>query len=208
LSYQIVDSIDHLSKKTEGLVELGCSYEISATVFSVSFSEACADFVRTMADYMLSGHEIKHDETVAYGYWLTKGKILDDRHLNFFEYNPEATEFIFGIENTLRYWCSQTTLCSREGAKFEAPRPDQMVAISDGVYEGDAVEGVRYGSPPHMSGWWLTTNRFDGDIKSLKVVHLFHLTENRPDLAKYLALPYGYRFSSQEDEVWFDGKAV
>lgn len=32
------------------------------------------------------------------------------------------------------------------------PAPDQLVVMSEGVYEGDVVEGVRYPSPEHMSG--------------------------------------------------------
>ncbi|MBF7074579.1 hypothetical protein ISG33_14330 [Glaciecola sp. MH2013] len=44
-----------------------------------------------------------------------------------------------------------------------------MVVISDGIYENNGpVEGVRYPSPEHMSGWWLTTELYNGDIKTLK----------------------------------------
>ncbi len=74
-----------------------------------------------------------------------------------------------------------------------------------GVVEGDAVEGVRYPSPEHMSGWWITTDRYDGDSKSLTLHHLHHLVEWRPDIAPYLALPFGFRFILGEAEhVWFD----
>jgi len=56
-----------------------------------------------------------------------------------------------------------------------------------------------------MTGWWLTTNRFDGDTKSLKTMHACHLTAARPDLAHLVALPYGFRFDlSHAEDVWFD----
>jgi hypothetical protein len=84
------------------------------------------------------------------------------------------------------------------------PKPDQLVVISEGVYEGDMVEGVRYPSPKHMSGWWLTTDRYDGNIKSLKTVHFHHITERRPDLSGFLGLPFGYRFFSGDGHTWFD----
>ena len=84
------------------------------------------------------------------------------------------------------------------------PESNQMVVISEGVYEGDVVEGVRYPSPKHMSGWWLTTNRYDGDIKSLKTVHFRHIAETRPDLSGFLGLPVGYRFFSGDGATWFD----
>lgn len=84
------------------------------------------------------------------------------------------------------------------------PKPDQLVVISDGVYEGDVVEGVRYPSPVHMSGWWLTTDRYDGDVKSLRTVHFYHIAEFRPDLSDFLKLPCGYRFFSGNGDTWFD----
>jgi hypothetical protein len=71
--------------------------------------------------------------------------------------------------------------------------------------QGDAVQGVRYPSPEHMSGWWITTDRYDGDIRSLTQEHLYHLTAARPDLARCLALPFGFRFDQASGEdVWFD----
>lgn len=88
------------------------------------------------------------------------------------------------------------------------PKPDQLVVISDGVYEGDTVEGVRYPSPQHMSGWWLTTDRYDGDIKSLRTVHFRHVAEARPDLVGFLKLPFGYRFFSGNGDAWFDQKVA
>jgi hypothetical protein len=73
------------------------------------------------------------------------------------------------------------------------------------VLQGDVVQGVRYPSPEHMSGWWITTDRYDGDIRSLTQEHLYHLTAARPDLARYLALPFGFRFDQASGEdVWFD----
>lgn len=88
------------------------------------------------------------------------------------------------------------------------PEPDQLVVISDGVYEGDVVEGVRYPAPEHMSGWWLTTNRYDGDVNSLKTVHFHHIAETRPDLSIFLRLPFGYRFFSGDGNTWFDQKVA
>lgn len=90
----------------------------------------------------------------------------------------------------------------------QLPAPDQLVVISEGVYDGDVVEGVRYPSPKHMSGWWLTTNRYDGDITSLKTVHFAHIAEKRPDISDFLRLPFGYRFFSGDGSTWFDQKVA
>ena len=124
----------------------------------------------------------------------------------FLEYNSEATEFQFGIDNTLSFWKQQHEICKKYGAEFHPPRPDNMIVISDGVYEGESVQGVRYLSPEHMSGWWLTTDRYNGNVDSLRTVHAYHVTAHRPDLVKFLALPKGYRFFSSTNEAWFDEK--
>jgi hypothetical protein len=56
-----------------------------------------------------------------------------------------------------------------------------------------------------MSGWWITTDRYDGNVTSLKQEHLYHVTARRPDLAPYIALPYGFRFDfAAREDVWFD----
>lgn len=89
----------------------------------------------------------------------------------------------------------------------------QLIIVSDGVFEGDLVEGVRYPSPEYMSGWWLTTEKYNGDVTTLRTEHFFHLLEKRPDLIKYLVLPYGFRFFEEgykknKEQIWFDEKIV
>ncbi|BDX05161.1 immunity protein Imm33 domain-containing protein [Planctobacterium marinum] len=105
----------------------------------------------------------------------------------------------------------QRLCCEHYGESFESPELDQLVAISEGVidsFEDIELEGVRYHSPDHMSGWWLTTNLYTGDVSSLKTVHFRHIAEKRPEIAQYMALPIGYRFvlGGDSEHVWFDQK--
>jgi hypothetical protein len=192
-----------LTCQTEGLLNpLG--FEISATVDNPLLLEECAQFVRFIGDYASAGNLIQSGETVKYGYWLTKAELDDRNYLVFWEYNREATDFVFGVSTAVSYWRDQHQICQKVGASFSPPQLDQMVVISDGVYEGDEAEGVRYPSPGHMSGWWLTTDRFNGDTSTLKTVHVHHVSALRPDLVKFFALPFGYRFFSPQSDVWFD----
>lgn len=149
---------------------------------------------------------LKSGETLAYGYWLTRFEEVETGGLEVWEYDREATDFVRGATLTLTYWRGQHEVCSRFAAgAFEPPRPDRLVVVSEGVFEGDAVQGVRYTSPEHMSGWWITTDRYDGNVKSLKHEHMYHLTARRPDLAPYIALPCGFRFDfATHEDVWFD----
>ncbi|RTE09650.1 hypothetical protein EJQ19_11225 [Paenibacillus whitsoniae] len=100
--------------------------------------------------------------------------------------------------------------CQEYGATAIFPIFNQMIVISKGVYEGLAVDAVRYPSPEHMSGWWLTTELYDNNVESLMTVHYHHLAFIRPELIKYLALPFGYRFNTtgKEQDIWFDENAI
>ncbi|MEI8644369.1 hypothetical protein P4S60_01650 [Pseudoalteromonas sp. Hal040] len=100
----------------------------------------------------------------------------------------------------------QHECCLNYKAKYTPIDQECMVVISDGVYEGLPLEGVRYHSPKHMTGWWLTTDEYNGDISSLKMVHFTHIVEYRPEVAIYMALPPGYRFmlGGEQEHVWFD----
>ncbi|MBC8798477.1 hypothetical protein H0S63_22100 [Shewanella algae] len=183
-------------------------YELCVSSSDKTLSQECFDFIKFVADYILNNRVIQHEETFLYGYWLTKVFLTDGHKLVFYEYNLEATDFIFGITNTLHFWKTQHEVCMTVNAEFSPIRPDQLVVISDGVYEGEPTEGVRYPSPQHMSGWWLTTDLYNGDINTLKTVHAHHVAKKRPDLVKYFGLPFGYRFFARENDIWFDSNIM
>jgi hypothetical protein len=163
------------------------------------------ELLQTIADYVVgTGKRLRAGETFGYGYWLVRFERANGR-LGLSESTADGAGFQDGVVLTLRYWREQHRVCDAGGIRFSPPRPDQMAAISAGVYEGEPVQGVRYPAPPHMSGWYLTTSRYDGDIASLEVEHLHHVTAARPDLARFLALEAGARFDTTAGEdVWFD----
>lgn len=184
--------------------------EVSVSVVRDLIEEA-ERFLRFVSDYVLdSGRRIESGETMAYGYWLVKFEGAEgNRNLETWEYAPDASAFVKGADLTLGYWRDQHFVCDQYEAAFSPPRPDKLTVVSEGVLEGLAVQGVRYPSPDHLSGWWITTDLYDGNINGLRQEHTYHISAARPDLAKYLALPYGFRFNfSVADEVWFDSKVL
>lgn len=194
---------------TEGLGALG-RHEVLAEVDEPSLVEEAEALVRFVGSYV-TGQDatIRAGETMAYGYWLVKFEPGPDDRLHVWEYDATATRFVPGATLTLRYWREQHEVCERYGAAYSPPRPDRLVALSDGVLEGDPVQGVRYPSPEHMSGWWVTTDRYDGNVSSLRNEHLYHLTARRPELSRYIALPEGFRFDlAHGEDVWFDEKVL
>lgn len=190
---------------TAGLRALG-RQEIELHLTEVSLIEEGESLLQCLADYVRSGERKLHDgETVSYGYWLLKVQATADGSLELFERRPNGDGYVRGATFTLRCWRDQRRVCAQVDAEFKPPRPDALVAVAEGVLEGDPVDGVRYEAPAHMSGWWLFTARYKGDTRTIKTEHLYHITAGRPDLTSFLALPPGFRFSQQAgDRVWFD----
>ena len=195
--------------RTVGLVSSGHS-ELRADVHDSKLLRGTEEFLRFVAKYLTtSGKRIRLGETMPYGYWLVKFQDGGSHTFETWEYNAAGTEFVKGANLTVRYWRDQHLLCRQHAAEFRPPRPDKLTVVSKGVLEGLPVQGVRYPSPDHMSGWWITTDQYDGNINSLKREHTYHVTAARPDLAKYLALPEGFRFNlSTREDVWFDEKVA
>jgi hypothetical protein len=105
---------------------------------------------------------------------------------------------------------TQRLVCERFGSELHPVEPGEVVFVSEGVDEGDPVEAVRYPAPPGYGGWFITTDRYDGNVELMRGEHVEHLLERRPDLAPYLALARGYRFASAGGrfDVWFDATAA
>ena len=190
---------------TKGLNERAV-HDLAVEVNDAVLLPEAETLLRNLAAYMTSeGVRVEAEETLAYGYWAVQLREEQPGRFELWEYAADATGFVPGATLTLKYWSEQHETCERYRAEFSPPQPNQLVVISDGVLQGDAVQGVRYPSPEHRSGWWITTDRYDGDIRSLTHEHLYHLTAARPDLTRYVALPFGFRFDQANGEaVWFD----
>lgn len=203
------DSIRFLAEgsvvRTEGL-SLSGRREIKVDAIDHTLSVQAENFLRAVVGYVRDTKTaLKPEETFAYGYWLTLFRAPDNNTLEVWEYAADASHFVAGARLTLTYWRDQHIVCAKYKAEFMPPRPDKLAVISAGVLEGDPMQGVRYPSPDHMSGWWITTDRYDGNVKSLRTEHLHHVRGARADLARYIALPYGFRFDlSSGEDVWFD----
>lgn len=160
--------------------------------------------LQLIAGYLLSGKNIKPGESFGFGSWTLR---LDgnDRELRISEYVTSTDSFTDGAEFSLKLWSDQEGVCKKIGSTCNRPLINQLVVVSDGVLDENLdVQGVRYSSPEHMSGWWLTTMRYGGDTKSLRTEHVIHVIAKRPELAKYLGLPVGYRFNTADGSIVFD----
>ena len=198
-------SDSQFTMRTEGLSTMGHS-EVLVEFDHLELIEEAERFLRYVSDYVLRcGTKLRPEETMRYGYWITEFRNSGENTLETWEYNAPATNLVKGVSLTLRYWTDQHSICKQYSANFEPPTLDQVSVVSKGVFEGLPVQGVRYPSDDQLSGWWITTDQYDGDINSLMNEHNYHITAARPDLAKYLALPAGFRFDlSSFEDVWFE----
>ncbi|WP_200962478.1 immunity protein Imm33 domain-containing protein [Paenibacillus sp. Soil750] len=169
------------------------------------------ELIRYLINYVIDAKPlIKPDQTIAFHSWLLKCCELSELYYEIWEVQSNGEGFGEGADYAIKVVQEQKQECQENGATPKFPIFNQMIVISKGVYEGLAVDAVRYPSPEHMSGWWLTTDLYDDNVGSLMTVHYHHLAFKRPDLMKYFALPYGYRFNiaGKEQDVWFDENAI
>jgi hypothetical protein len=196
---------DDLRVSTDGLLRQGQA-ELTIAVSSPDLMPDADFFLRFVVNYLNeAGARITAGQTLVYGYWLVKFQPFPNGSLDVWEYNAQATEFVPRGDLALNYWRRQRGICESAQADFMPPSPENLTSVSAGVMEGRPVEGVRYHSGEPMSGWIIVTDEYDGNIKSLRNEHTYHITAARPDLAKFLALPCGFRFSQPNGEsVWWD----
>ncbi|WP_326981987.1 hypothetical protein VUJ46_17410 [Chryseobacterium sp. MYb264] len=153
------------------------------------------DVIKYIIDYIVENKPIvSKNQNIGYYSWLLQFRLEDINYYDLYEVKTDGTEFIKGCDTAISIIREQSEICSYYKLHPQFPSFNQMVVISKGVYEGKDIEAIRYESPEHMSGWWLITDDYDDDIKSLMTVHFHHVAFNRPDILKYLALPFGYRF--------------
>jgi len=193
---------------TDGLYSL-VGHEFKLCILHFDINEY-TNVLNYLIDYCIdSKPEIKPDQTISYHSWLLKCVLTSDSYYDLWEANKDGEDFTEGVDYSIKMIQEQHEMCKRFNVIPSFPTFSQKIVISKGVYEGLPIEAVRYPSPNHMTGWWLTTEQYDGNIKSLMPVHYFHVAFKRPDLIKYLALPNGYRFfAGKEEDIWYDQKVL
>ena len=158
--------------------------------------------IKYIIDYIIdSKATISENQNIGYYSWLLQFRLVNDNFYNLYEANSDGTDFNEGCDTAISVIREQGELCWQQNLIPLFPSFNQSVIISDGVYEGKDIEGIRYESPQDESGWYLITDDYNDDIKSLKKVHFFHVAFARPDILKYLALPFGYRFIMQNGNI-------
>ena len=203
---QVVVTIEDDRIETRGLRQYFGSELVIAVPRAMARDSAAA--VRQITQQIAAG-DIPPvlDRPFPYGFWLIQFRRAADGSISIAELVPESMTFEDGLSRAVACRRAQEEQCAKAGVTFSPPCIEQLVAVSPELLaDNGLVQGVRYPSPEHMSGWWLVDEAFDGSAASMKPIHLGHVAARRPDVLPFLALPFGYRFSviGHEVDIWYD----
>jgi hypothetical protein len=160
------------------------------------------EVIKYIIDYIVNNRPtILDNQNIGYYSWLLQFRLSDSNYFDLYEADINGESLNEGCDLAISIIRSQSEICSQCELIPLFPNFNQQIVISKGVYEGKEIEGIRYDSPEHMSGWWLITDDYDDNIESLMTVHYYHVAFKRPDILKYLALPFGYRFLAENGKV-------
>ncbi|MCB1612155.1 MAG: hypothetical protein R3F18_20855 [Lysobacterales bacterium] len=147
-----------------------------------------------LIQYILrDGATIKDGETVRQGMWIIKF-LADGEILVANEYDEKSGLYKRGVSRTLAVLRDQQVLCRVTGSRFNPPRLDQKIVITEGIESGDGFRGIRYSAPEHMSGWWLLTDKYEGSASEKRLLCIKDLILIRPDVIPFLAIDVGVGF--------------
>lgn len=160
------------------------------------------EVIKYIIDYIVDSKPIiSENQNIGYYSWLLQFRLNEDNCYDLYEANYDGSDFNKGCDTAISVVRKQSEICLQHDLIPLFPNFSQSVVISDGVYEGKDIEGIRYDSPQDESGWYLITDDYNDDIKSLKIVHFYHVAFDRPEILKYLAIPFGYRFIMKDGNV-------
>ncbi|UKB81349.1 hypothetical protein [Chryseobacterium sp. MEBOG07] len=191
---------DNIYVETKGLNSY-ISKEIKVIIGN-NQPENYIEVIKYIIDYIVDSKPIiSENQNIGYYSWLLQFRLGENNCYDIYEANSDGSDFNKGCDMAISVVRKQSEICWQQNLVPLFPNFNQSVVISDGVYEGKDIEGIRYDSPQDESGWYLITDDYNDDIKSLKMVHFFHVAFARPDILKYLAIPFGFRFIMKEGNI-------
>ncbi|MDH5032340.1 MULTISPECIES: immunity protein Imm33 domain-containing protein [Chryseobacterium] len=195
-----INVVDNLYVETKEL-DSYISKEIRVAI-GTNQPENYIEVIKYIIDYIVDSKPIIFEnQNIGYYSWLLQFRLDEDNCYDIYEANIDGSDFNKGCDTAISVVREQSEVCWQQNLIPLFPNFNQSVVISDGVYEGKDIEGIRYDSPQDESGWYLITDDYNDDIKSLKMVHFYHVAFARPDILQYLAIPFGYRFIMKNGNV-------
>lgn len=197
IKIHVVDNLYVETKELDSYI----GKEIKVTI-GKNQTENYIEVIKYLIDYIVDSKPvISENQNIGYYSWLLQFRMSADNYYELYEINFDGSSFNKGCDTAISVVRQQSEICWKNNLIPVFPNFNQSVVISDGVYEGKDIEGIRYDSPQNESGWYLITDDYNDDINSLKVVHFYHVAFARPDILKFLALPFGHRFLMKNNNI-------
>lgn len=153
--------------------------------------------------------DIKNGNKLTCFSWL----ILAYEEENFFEIleiNPEQGGFAAGLNRTLNVLNQQLFVCDQLKVEPNFPDFDQIVSVDPLVKTGLPTHLFRWYSDFPDSGWVALTDNFDEETMSFEEMTVGQLMTLRPELIKFMALPFGYKviWDGKDAKIAFDNNLI
>jgi hypothetical protein len=117
-------------------------------------TEDYISIVKYIVDYITENKPVIYEnQNIGYYSWLLQFRLNEDNCYDLYEVNSDGSGFNKGCDTAISVVREQGELCWKENFIPLFPNFNQSVVISDGVYEGKDIEGIRYNSPQDESGW-------------------------------------------------------
>ena len=182
--------------------------DITARVQQERLVEGTIQLLEVIRDYCKRGEvKLTPGESIQYGFWGLRLIQTDDPlMLECRALAPNGRDIQECVDPAIIYWNDQHRLCELAKTPFEPPSFFSLTSLDDGVVNGRAIRGIRYKPIGAMSGWWLTSDVYDGTNARMRNEHTSHLADICPSIIQFLALPVGYCFYSSRanSQYWFD----
>jgi hypothetical protein len=104
----------------------------------------------------------------------------------------------------------QNEICSRFGAAFEPPFTGSRLGIALQTLHLAPLHGLRHPPENGTCGWYIWAGELLHSADFFQPLCVEHLTDRCPLAIPFLALPPGWRFSTDGDyiDVWYDPKLL
>jgi hypothetical protein len=102
----------------------------------------------------------------------------------------------------------QLKVCEKHGVSPDPPNPHLKLGISRNFSLVDTpINGLRHPAEEGTCGWFIWSGEeLLADPDFFDPLHVKHVEDRYPEVAKYLALPAGWRFliAPNYEDAWFD----
>ncbi|CAI8878668.1 hypothetical protein [Chryseobacterium sp. IT-36CA2] len=152
ITYKEIEiSVTNRYVETKGLHSF-LNKEIRVTIGS-NCQEDYINVIKYLIDYIVDSKPIiSENQNIGYYSWLLQFRLDEDKYYDLYEANSDGSGFNKGCDMAISVVRNQGKICWQQNLIPNFPNFNQSVVISDGVYEGKDIEGIRYESPQDESG--------------------------------------------------------